>query len=73
MGEGPHPHNAALSYQAYYGRHGGVYVHPEDPDYLEKGFQGFADAATRTAVLGHTYYCINAYGEQIGSLRQAIP
>ncbi|MCL5103183.1 MAG: DUF6259 domain-containing protein [Armatimonadetes bacterium] len=71
LGEGHY--NQALPYQAYYGCQGGVYVCPEDPDYLEKGLRGDTDAATRTALLRHSYYCINAYGEQIKKFESSYP
>ena len=61
------------NYTAYYGSRGGIYVCAEDPDYRWKKDLSGTDSASRTATLGHAYYCTNSHGEQVKTFEATYP
>jgi len=60
-------------YQAYYGRQGGIYVCPENSEYLWKKDVCGTDGDSRTATLGHVYYCTNSHGKQVKEFAATYP
>ena len=62
-----------FGYQAYYGRRGGIYYLPEDPDYLWKDNHARTDDRSRTVTFAHKYFCVNSHAEQIKSFEATYP
>jgi len=65
--------NLRFGYQAYYGRNGGVYYLPEDPEYLWKECRPRTDGETRTATFSHAYFALNHHGEQVKRFEATYP
>ena len=62
-----------FGYQAYYGRRGGIYYLPEDPEYLWKECRPGTDGESRTATFSHAYFAVNHRGEEVKRFEATYP